>query len=136
MNLAERRAISEFETSQIPSIKTRIAQAVGFEVPLDIHWETLAAPGEARLYAESWPQIYFEPLIAGLETVARDQMGKDALKEGLKKIVVQNTSGRYYSDGWVVLEDGVLTLDHDPMTNASDGADREKTLVDLLESKL
>jgi hypothetical protein len=136
MTLAERRIVSEFESGLYPALKTRVEEAAGFPVPIEVRWDTLAVPGESRLYAESWPKVYFEPLVAGLATVSRDQMGKDALKSSLKKIVIQNTSGCYYGDRWARLEEGVLTLDHEPLTNSGDVEDRKKGLIKLLEEKL
>ncbi len=136
MNLAERRVVRDFQTNQAPGYLERIHEALGFEAPVEIDWETLAQPGESRLYAESWPDVYFEPLIGGLKTVGRDQLGKDALKDGLKKIVIQNTIGCYNPDRWAAFEDGVLTLDHEPLTNVGDKNEREDALVKLLESKL
>jgi hypothetical protein len=136
MTLAERRALKEFETDQFPALKTRVEEAAGFPVPLEVQWDTLAVPGESRLYAESWPAVYFEPLIAGLATVCRDEIGREAVKGGLKKIVMQNTSGCVNADYWAHLEDGVLTLDHESLTNSGDIEARTKGLVAVLESGL
>jgi len=136
MGLAERRAAHEFETGALPALKTRIDEAAGFALPLDIHWDTLTPPGESRLYAESWTAVYFEPLIAALKSVARDAMGKDALHAGLKKVVIQNTKSNYYADGFGTFEGGTLTLDHEPLTNAGDIEARSEALIKVLEDGL
>ena len=88
-----------------------------------------------RLYAESWPLVYFEPLIAELAAVGRDDAGRETLKSSVKKIVIQNTTGCYYGDRGASFEEGVLTLDHEPLTNTN-AEDRKKGVVALLESKL
>jgi hypothetical protein len=49
--------------------------------------------GEAHLYSASWKAIYFEPLIAALKSVARDDMGREALKAGLRHVVIDSSSG-------------------------------------------
>lgn len=136
MTLAERRMVNEFENGQFPALKNRVEEAAGFPVPLEVHWDSLAVPGESRLYAESWQQIYFEPLIAGLAAIALDDMGREAIKSGLKKIVIQNAKGCIYGDCWASLADGVLTLDHDAVTNSYDVEARKKGLVAVLESSL
>jgi hypothetical protein len=136
MTLAERRVVHDFETGQFAAYKTRVEEAVGFPVPVEVLWETLATPGDWRLYAESWPQIYFEPLIAGLQVVCRDEMGREAIKSGLKKIIIQNVKGCTYGDCWSSFADGVLTLDHDSTANAGDVEQRKKGLVEMLESTL
>jgi hypothetical protein len=136
MTLAERRIVNEFETGKFPALKSRVEEAVGFPVPLEVKWDTLAVPGESHLYAECWPLIYFEPLIAGLTVICRDEMGREALKGALKKIVIQNTKGCVYGSCWATLAEGVLTLDHESLTNSGDTEDRKKGLVAMLESSL
>jgi hypothetical protein len=136
MTLAERRIVNEFQTGQFPALKTRVEEAVGFPVPVEVQWDTLAVPGESRLYAECWPSVYFEPLIAGLAVVCRDDMGRDAVRGAVKKIVIQNAKGCVYGDCWATLAGGVLTLDHEPLTNSSAVEERKNGLVAVLESNL
>ncbi len=136
MGLAERRAIKAFQDDRFPAFRQRIADAAGFEVPVEVNWESLALEGEAHLYDECWPKVYFEPLIAGLKSVGRDEMGKEALRSALKKVVVQNTTGAYYGDRWTSFEGGVLTLEHLPTTNADSVQERTDGLVQTLEKNL
>lgn len=136
MTLADRRVLHEFETNQFPALKERVEEAAGFAVPIEVLWETLAVDGESRLYAESWPVVYFEPLIGGLEAVGRDDMGREALKSGLKKITIKNTKGCTYGDCWATFHDGELTLDHEPLTNAYDADARKNGLITVLEKSL
>jgi hypothetical protein len=63
-------------------------------------------------------------------------MGKEALAEGLKQIVITNEQGIYYGDRWATFADGVLTLDHEPATNIHQVADRVEGVVLLLEKSL
>ena len=134
MGLAERRAANEFETTVLPGFKERIDEAAGFAVPLEINWDQLSPAGEARLFPECWPQVYFEPLTEGLKIVGRDKLGKEALAAGLKKVVIQNTFANYNSDNWAKFVDGVLILDHDPLTNAVYVNPRTEGLVKALEA--
>lgn len=136
MTLAERRILNDFETGHLPALKARVEEAAGFPVPMEIHWDTLAIAGESHLYAECWPQVYFEPLIAGLAEICRDQMGREAVKNSLKKIVIQNTKGCGYGSCWASFADGVLTLDHESLTNSYAIPERTKGLVEVLESSL
>lgn len=136
MGLAERRVAQEFQTKNFPALKTRIEEAAGFPVPIEVNWDALSIEGESRLYAESWTDVYFEPLIEGLKSVTRDQMGKDAVKKELKSIVITNQGGVYYPDNWAKFENGILRLDHEPLTNVADREQRAKKLTELLESKL
>lgn len=136
MGLAERRAAKDFETKRFPQFKKDVDAAAHFEVPIEVRWDTLSVEGQSHLYDESWSKVYFTPLIEALKNITIDDMGKDALKSNLKKIVIQNTNGTYYGDRWAHLQDGVLTLDHEPCTNVDDIKDRTDGLTQLLEKNL
>jgi hypothetical protein len=64
MGLAERRVIHEFETKELPALQSRVDEAAGYSVPVEVNWDKLAPEGESHLYDESWRAVYFEPLIA------------------------------------------------------------------------
>lgn len=136
MGLNERRVTHDFQTNELPGLQTRVDEAAGFNVPIEVNWDKLTPEGESRLYSESWKAVYFEPLIAALKSVAKDEMGREALKGGLKRVVVDNTTGNYYPDHWAKLEAGTLTLDHEPLTNAGDVAARTAGLVSVIEGGL
>jgi hypothetical protein len=124
MGLAERRVIHDFETNQLPALQS---------LPIEANWETLAPEGESHLYSESWKAVYFEPLIAALHSVGADEMGREALKKGLRRVIIANTRGNYYSDRWPTLEGSVLTLDDEPITNIQDVQGRTARLISVLE---
>jgi hypothetical protein len=136
MGLAERRAAKEFETKRFPQLKKDIDEAAGFEVPVTVHWDSLAKEGEAHLYDECWPKVYFQPLVAALKGITFDEMGKEALKGGLKKIEIQNRAGIYYGNRMATFEGGTLVLDHEPHSNVDSIDERTDGIRLLLESKL
>jgi hypothetical protein len=135
MGLKERRAISEFEQSLFPRLKKDIDAAAGFEVPLDVKWEALAVDDYAHMYDECIPKIYFEPLVQALKAITVDAMGKQALKAGLKSVVVTN-SGQYHSSSGFTFEGGVLTIDHRNCTNVDYVDERAAGIQQLLEKAL
>lgn len=132
MGLAERRAVKAFEENRYPEFKSQINAAAGFDVPTEVDWTTLAIDDYGHLYDEAFPKVYFVPLIGALQAVAIDDMGRDALKEGLKKIVVRYGGG----DTKMAFEGGVLTLDHNPVSNLDYGDDRRQQLQRALEKGL
>lgn len=136
MGLAERRVIHDFQSNELPALQGRVDHAAGFSLTVEANWEALAPEGESRLYVESWKAIYFEPLIAALEAIGKDEMGREALKKGLSKVVIANSSANVYPDNWAKFEGGTLTLDHDPLTNAADIQPRASKLVAVLEHGL
>ena len=134
MGLAERRAIKTFEDSKWPDLKKQIHDAAGSEVPIEVDWPSLAADGYAGGYDESLPKIYFIPIIEAFKKVAFDDMGKEAVKNGVTKIVVQNKKPDY-SSWWAELDGKVLTLDYQ-FCNVDSINDRVDVLVKKLEEKL
>jgi hypothetical protein len=135
MGLAERRAVERFKNDDYPGWKARIDQAAGFAVPVEVAWDELAVGDYADSYAEFFPKVYFQPLADALAAVTIDELGKNALRDGLSRIVIRNTGG-YYSASGIGFAEGVLTLDHQPHVNIDDGPERAKALQRTLESAL
>jgi hypothetical protein len=135
MGLAERRGVEQFKNGDYPGWRSRINEAAGFEVPVEVNWEELAVADYASSYAEFFPKVYFQPLVDALSAVTIDELGKGALREGLSKIVIRN-SGGFYSSSGMSFADGVLTFDHQPHANIDYGEERAKGLQRVLESGL
>jgi hypothetical protein len=136
MGLAERRAAKEFETKRFTQFKKDIDAAAGFEVPIEVKWETLQKEGESHLYDDCWGKVYFQPLIQAFRAITIDDMGKEALKGGLKSVTIVNRSDVSYADYCATFDQGVLQIDHQPTTNVDDVDQRANAIQKLLESKL
>ena len=136
MGLAARRLASEFQTKFFPALKEKIDAAAGFPVEMEVRWDTIINSDERFLHQwlEGWPKIYFEPIVAGLKRICVDDMGKEALRGALKKVVVQNTKDSFSSD-WASFESGVLVLDHQ-FSNLDDIKQRADRMVHALEQAL
>lgn len=135
MGLAERRAAERFKTDEFPDWKAKIDEAAGFDLPVEVAWDELAAADYADQYDTFFPKVYFRPMVDALAAITIDEMGKSALREGLGKVVVRNTE-QYSSTSGFSLEGGVLTIDHKPYSNVEYEAERAKGLQKLLESSL
>jgi hypothetical protein len=136
MGLAERRASLQFQSDQFPKLKKEVDSAAGFEVPMDVEWDTLATEGETHLYMDSWTKVYFHPLRNAFKDICQDKIGKAALKTGLKKVVIRNTKDTSYGAYIAQFDQGVLTLDHKPTSNVDDVKDRSDGIRTALEEKL
>jgi hypothetical protein len=136
MGLAERRAAKDFETNRFPQLQKDIHAAAGFAVPVEVDWDSIAMEGASSSYDETWPKIYFQPLIQALKSIAADDMGKEALKGALKKITIVNRHNYFDASKLALFDQGTLTLDHHPTTNAYAIDSRAKAIQKLLESKL
>ena len=135
MGLAERRASKEFQDKTYPALQAEIQKLAGTPLPIEINWEQLAKEESAHLYAESWPDLYFKPVIEALRQITRDQMGKDAIKDGLKKIEIRNSKGAYSPHNAITFENGTLAIDHD-LSNVGDTQGRTDYIIEILEKKL
>lgn len=131
MGLAERRAVKSFQDTKYPKFEKEIHEAAGFPAELDIRWDTLGAEDYGHMYEEAFTKVYFKPLIEALRAVACDDMGREALKEGLKKVII-----RYTGTNEISFTGGVLTFDHHPVSNLDYGADRKEQLQKALEKGL
>jgi hypothetical protein len=135
MGLAERRAIKAVEDKFFPAFKKDLDAAAGFDVPVEVKWETLALEDQTHLYEQCIPKVYFEPLVAAVKAICVDDMGKEALKGGLKKVILCNTKDASSYRGFS-FEDGVLTIDHRPTSNVDDIDERTKGIQEMVEKKL
>jgi hypothetical protein len=135
MGLTERRATKEFQDKQLPGLQAEIHKIVGFAVPLEIEWNQLAVEGESNHYAAAWPELYFKPVIEGLRQIARDDMGKEAVKAGLKKIELRNSKDTANANNAISFVSGALIIDH-KLSNVGDVADRIKCVVKAVENGL
>ncbi len=63
-------------------------------------------------------------------------MGKEALKEVLKKVIIKNEGGIYYASGAYSFNSGVLTINHEPFSNIDNITERSEELGKLLMKNL
>ncbi len=89
----------------------------------------------SHLYGKDWPKVFFEPLVGALSAITVDDMGREALKAKLSKIVIANTTSSYGASAFT-FEGGTLTIDHEPHTNVDDVTLRTEALRELLERSL
>jgi len=135
MGLAERRASKEFQDKHFPELSSEIQKLAGHPVPIEVAWDQLAVEGQTEAYKEYWTEVFFKPVIEALRQIGRDDMGKDALKGGLKQIEFRNSAG-YYSPGSAIsFQNGHLVIDHD-YSNVGDTKDRTKYIIEIVEKAL
>jgi hypothetical protein len=135
MGLAERRATKEFQDKQFNDLRNEIQKVAGFPVPIEVNWDQLAVEGQVDYYKEAWTEIYFKPVIEGLRQIARDDMGKEALKAGLKKIELRNSQGAFSPHSAISFVNGTLAIDHE-LSNVGDTKDRTKYIIEIVEKGL
>ncbi|MDD5091645.1 MAG: hypothetical protein PHQ23_12110 [Candidatus Wallbacteria bacterium] len=135
MGLAEKRAVKEFQDNHLEPAKKALNDAAGFEVPLEVDWDAIAIPEYSHMYEECFKKVFFNTVEEAFKDICKDEMGKEALKSGLKQVAFKN-SNKFSNYNGITFENGVLTVDHKTATNIDDINDRSRHLVKLLEQKL
>lgn len=136
MGLLEKRAVKAFQEGAYVNLTKEINDIAGYTVPFEVDWDSLAVADYTHLYDEGFTKVYFTPVINAFKEITIDDLGKEALKETVKKIVIKNDSDIYYAEKAFAFDNGVLTIAHAPFTNIGDIDDRTKALVKLLSSKM
>jgi hypothetical protein len=133
--LKEKRAVKNFQEQTFPKLTQQINTVANVDVPVEVDWDSIAVDDYADMYEEGFTKVYFTPLLDALKEICADDMGKDALKNALKKVVIKNSSNSYSPSNFS-FADGVLVIDHSPTTNIDDTKERTKKIVKLLEDAL
>lgn len=132
MGLLEKRAFQAFQDTDGKNLMNEINTLAGFTVEFDMLGDTLMKDDRIDLYTEGFTKVYFTPIIEALKVITVDDMGKKALKDTLKKIVMKNDKDVSSGDYAYTFADGVLTVDHNPFTNIDNVDERTKSLITCL----
>ncbi|WP_426749395.1 hypothetical protein [Myxococcus sp. Y35] len=69
MGLAERRAQQIYETNVFPKQVQRVAEAAGFEVPIEADREPLMEPNHDHIDEQRWTKLYVDSLVEGFKAI-------------------------------------------------------------------
>jgi hypothetical protein len=136
MGLSEKRALKTFQDDSYQKLTSEINTLAGYPLEFEVKWETLALDEKASIYEESFTKVYFIPLVDAIKEIITDEMGKEALKEALKKVVIKNEGGNVYGSNAYSFNGGVLTIDHEPFSNIDNVTERSMELGKLLMKNL
>jgi hypothetical protein len=136
MGLAQRRISEDYQTKVFPKWKKQMKEAVGFDIPLEVKWDTMQDEeyNDKDSYFEWYDQVYFRPLLEVFKSLCGDDMGRQAVKKGVKKIIIDGTDGSGAHNA--TFDKGVFTINHKFHTNVSQEGERVTGWTKLLESKL
>ena len=135
MGLAEKRIVKAFQEGPYKKYESQIHEVVGKEIEIEVNWDSLSKGGSSDLWEDSFPKVYFIPLIDALKSICADDMGKEAIAESLTKIIIEN-NGNWSTSSWSSFSNGVLNLDADPVTNIDSTQARATSLQKVLENNL
>ncbi len=141
LGLEERRGLEKFRQENYPKLLNAIRGAAGYDIDIDVRWDTIVLEGLGEHFTEDgfWTNVYFVPLIEAFKQVGKDAMGKQALKKGLKRIQISfdeaTAPASDYAKG-LSFDNGVLSINWRPFTNADALTDRSDALIKAIEPKI
>src|SRR3954451_12833636 len=91
MGLNERRKIKELQDVTFPGRVKEIEEICGQPIPYDVDWESLADDAEALAFIDN---ISCHRPNMALRVICKDDMGKQAVRDGLKKIKLRNVKDK------------------------------------------
>jgi len=105
MGLEEKRKLKELQ-DKLPALQSKIDGVAGTPVPVEVDWASFGSDGAAL---NSFENSVFNPLGEALKAICKDDIGKTAVKESLKKVVVKHSAERNKLSA--TMSGGVLTLE-------------------------
>jgi hypothetical protein len=109
----------------------------GLGVPIEVKWDTLQSDkyDKREQYFDWYPKVYFKPLIETANAICVDELGREALRAALKKIVIESST-EFSTFRGTTFEGGVLHIKHSYCTNVDNVAERAQGWTRLLEKAL
>ncbi|HLY08887.1 MAG TPA: hypothetical protein VKW04_06195 [Planctomycetota bacterium] len=87
MGLNERRKVKELQDTVLPGRVKEIEEICGKGVPYDVEWSSIQDDPEALNFLDN---ISCHRLNMALRMICIDDMGKEAVREGLKSVTLKN----------------------------------------------
>src|SRR5215472_8060203 len=91
MGLNERRKIKELQDTTFPGRVKEIEEICGAPIPYEVDWDSLSDDLEGLNFIDN---ISCHRLNMALRIICQDDMGKEAVREGLKKIKLKNVKDK------------------------------------------
>jgi hypothetical protein len=130
MGLAERRKIQELQEKILPARSKEIAEISGAPVAYEVDWDSLADDAEGLNFLDN---ISCHRLNMALRMICQDDLGKQAVRDGLKKVRLKNVKSK--ADMKMSFESGVLEM-HCAYALRTDGMFSDGDIRGLLMQKL
>ena|ERR1700686_3470872 len=130
MGLNERRKIKELQDTTLPGRVKEIEEICGKAIPYEVDWESLADDAEGLNFLDN---LSCHRLNMALRTICIDDMGKEAVREGLHLIRLKNVKDKAAMQ--MTFKDGVLEM-HCAYALRTDGMYGDNEIRELLVKSL
>ena len=105
MGINERRKIKELQDTTLPARVLEIEEICGKAIPYEVDWDSLANDAEGLNFLDN---LSCHRLNMALRTICVDDLGKEAVREGLRLVRLRNTKDK--ADMHMTFADGVLEM--------------------------
>jgi hypothetical protein len=105
MGLNERRKVKELQDTTFPERVREIEEICGAPIPYEVDWDSISDNAEALNFIDN---VSCHRLNMALRMICQDDMGKQAVREGLKKIKLKNVADKAAMK--MTFEGGVLEM--------------------------
>ncbi len=112
MGLDERRRVKELQEVTFPGRVKEIEEICGAPIPYEIEWESIANDAGALNFIDN---VSCHRLNMALRMICQDEMGKQAVREGLKVVRLKNVKG---AASTISFQAGTLEMHCDYATGA------------------
>jgi hypothetical protein len=130
MGLEERRKIKELQETTFPERVKEIEEICGKAIPYEVDWDSLADDKEGLNFIDN---ISCHRLNMALRVICQDEMGKEAVRDGLKLIKLKNVKDK--ADMKIAFDGGVLEM-HCAYALRTEGMFNDNEIRTLLLDKL
>ena len=130
MGLNERRKIKELQDVTFPGRVKEIEEICGKAIPYEVDWNSLADDAEGLNFIDN---LSCHRLNMALRVICQDDMGKEAVREGLKSIKLKNVKDKPAMK--LAFEGGVLEM-HCAYALRTDGMFSDNAIRELLLKNL
>ena len=130
MGLNERRKILELQTVTFPGRVKEIEEICGKAIPYEVDWDSLSDDLEGLNFIDN---LSCHRLNMALRGICQDQIGKQAVAEGLKLIKLKNVKDKAQMK--LAFAAGTLEM-HCAYALRSDGMFDDNTIAKFLTDKL
>lgn len=130
MGLAERRKIKDLQEVTFPERVKEIEEICGKAIPYEVDWESLADDPEGLNFIDN---LSCHRLNMALRVICMDDMGKEAVREGLNLIKLKNVRDKAAMQ--ITFDGGVLEM-HCAYALGTGGMYPDGEIRELLMKKL
>ena len=130
MGLEERRKIKELQETTLLERVREIEEICGKAIPYEVDWDSLADDWEGLNFIDN---ISCHRLNMALRVICQDDMGKEAVREGLKLIKLKNVKDK--KDMKITFTGGTLEM-HCAYAQRTDGMFSDNQIRELLIKNL